>query len=56
MVEGDAGEPVGGAGGGEVDAQRANGHVGVGAVGGVHGEQLGSPASGWRPRDWHQAA
>jgi len=41
QVEGDAGEQMGGADGGEVDAQRADRHAGIGPVGDVHGEQFG---------------
>ena len=41
QVERDAGEQVGGADGGEVDAQRADRDLLVGAAGRVHGNQLG---------------
>ena len=40
-IEGDAGQQMGGADGGEVNAQGADGDMIVGAFGGVHGDQVG---------------
>ncbi len=46
-VERQAGEPVCGEDGGEVDAQAGDGEAAVGAVHGVHGEQPGLAGQGW---------